>query len=102
MSDCNIDAKFGTPPLYGPLPNANKKVILLLGQFVLCSIILCMLTPSFVTYTRKGGHENLDFQKVCFISIFTVLASVVLDISGASPKDSFMKVFEFLYRTVKG
>jgi hypothetical protein len=101
MADCHIDAKFGTPPAHVPLPNAKERNMFLFGQFIVCSLILCVLSPSFVMCERRNGTESLDVKRVWFVSFSTVLASVILDLSDANPKDSFMKAFEILYRSVK-
>lgn len=98
MQQDNIDVKFGTPPPSLIVGSESKqKIVLLALQFIVCATLLVFVSPPFLFSTNKVGQNVLEFNRVLALALITTLATLFLEVSGTSPKDSFTKSCEFLY-----
>jgi hypothetical protein len=81
----NLDAKFGPPPLFAPLPAH----VVLIGQWVVCAVLLALLQPPFV---MSEGFETPCPRRVVVASAVTAAATWALHASGTRPIDGLRAV----------
>ena len=109
----NFDAKFGACPVSVPSSSssahtlirhesssASRNFFVLVGQTILCVVILLSMQPPFVV-KKINDTVHTDIGKVVFISALTSSSSLFFHMSGMAPSNTFTKSFEFLYRMSK-
>lgn len=99
----NFDAKFGAPPPPMYKLRLQHAVGILVTQFVTCILLLAIIQPPFAfeSQVAHGKVPMIDLNRIVTISLFTTASTVVLHNTGTSPRDSFTRSCEFLYRMSK-
>lgn len=93
--DHNFDAKFGPmPPVYGPPLPVH---VVLLGQMVVCAVLLIAVQPPFVA----SPDGPVCMTRALSLSVAVATSTYLLHACGAHPGDTFRGACDIVCRAMR-